>query len=128
MSRLSLNGRVLAVLLGVFVVGDILLSPLGFETRGAAILSNPASLPWFGLLIGGLVLNIVSLILIFFRAHIASALALVGSVVYIVPLLWRPGRAPHSDWAPTVAKTMDVQDTHGRGPLSRLMVPASTGG
>lgn len=87
MPRLSSNGKLLAILLVVFVFCDILLSPIGFETRGSAILSNAASLPWFGLLIGGLILNILALIILFFRARISSILTLVGSPVYIAVLL-----------------------------------------
>ncbi|MDA4128259.1 MAG: hypothetical protein OK422_02150 [Thaumarchaeota archaeon] len=80
----SRNIKILAVLLVTFVFCDILLSPLGFETRGSAILTNPASLPWLGLLFGGLTLNIVSLILVFFRARIASIFAIIGSIGYII--------------------------------------------
>jgi hypothetical protein len=76
--------KVLAILLVVFVFCDFLLSPLGFETRGSAILNNPSSLPWLGLLFGGLILNIISLILVFFRPRIASILSIIGSVGYII--------------------------------------------
>ncbi len=82
--KLSRNGKALAILLIVFVFCDFLLSPLGFETRGSAILGNPASLPWLGLLFGGLILNIFSLILVSFRSRIASILAITGSVAYII--------------------------------------------
>ena len=75
----------------VFVFCDILLSPLGFETRGPAILSNAVSLPWFGLLIGGLILNIVTLILLSFRGRASSIIALVGSVIYIFLLADQAG-------------------------------------
>jgi hypothetical protein len=78
------NDKALAILLVVFVFCDFLLSPLGFETRGSAILGNPASLPWLGLLFGGLVLNILALILVAFRPRIAAILATIGSVGYIV--------------------------------------------
>ena len=84
---LSKNGKVLAVLLLVFVFCDILLSPLGFETREKAILGNAASLPWLGLLFGGLILNIISLIILSFRARISSLLSIVGSIAYIAVLI-----------------------------------------
>jgi hypothetical protein len=87
MVRLTVNAKALAILLIVFIFCDFLLSPLGFETRGSAILGNPASLPWFGLLVGGLILNIASLILLSFRARVSSILALLGSSIYIVVLL-----------------------------------------
>jgi len=82
--RFSRNGKILAMLLLVFVFCDFLLSPLGFETRGSAILTNPASLPWLGLLFGGLTLNVIALVLVGFRPRPASTLAVVGSVGYII--------------------------------------------
>ena len=85
--KLSSNGKILAVLLVVFVVCDILLSPVGFETRGPAILSNASSIPWFILLIGGLALNIIALLMSGFRPRPASILTLIGSVIYIIVLL-----------------------------------------
>ena len=84
MMRLSRNGKILAVLLLVFVFCDFLLSPLGFETRGSAILGNPASAPWLGLLFGGLILNILALILVGFKPRVASILTIIGSVGYII--------------------------------------------
>jgi hypothetical protein len=82
--KLSRNGKALAILLLVFVFCDFLLSPLGFETRGSAILGNPASLPWLGLIFGGLILNIISLVLVSFRSRVASILAIIGSIAYII--------------------------------------------
>jgi hypothetical protein len=81
---LSRNGKTLAILLLVFVFCDFLLSPLGFETRGSAILGNPASLGWLGLLFGGLILNIISLILVSFKSRVAATLTIIGSIAYII--------------------------------------------
>jgi hypothetical protein len=81
---LTRNGKALAALLIVFVFCDFLLSPLGFETRGSAILGNPASLPWLGLLFGGLILNILYLVLVSFRHRTASILTIIGSTAYIL--------------------------------------------
>jgi hypothetical protein len=82
--KLTSNGKLLASLLIVFVFCDFLLSPLGFETRGSAILGNSGSLQWLGLLFGGLLLNILALILVAFRPRIAAILAIVGSIAYIM--------------------------------------------
>lgn len=82
--RLSTNAKSLAILLVVFVFCDFLISPLVFETRGSAIIGNPASLRWLVLLFGGLLLNILALILVAFRPRIAAILAVVGSVAYIL--------------------------------------------
>ena len=73
------DGRILAILLLVFLVLGVLLSPLGFETRAPAFLSSPSFLPWLGLGLTGLSLSIVSLVLVFFKPRIASMLAIIGS-------------------------------------------------
>jgi hypothetical protein len=82
--KLSSNGKVLAILLIVFVFCDFLLSPLAFETRASALLGSPASRPWLALLFGGLILNIFSLILVASKPRIASILAIIGSIGYII--------------------------------------------
>jgi hypothetical protein len=82
--KLSSNGKALAIMLIVFVFCDFLLSPLGFETRGSAILGSAASRPWLVLLFGGLILNIFALILVSFRPKVASILTIIGSVGYII--------------------------------------------
>jgi len=74
------NGRILAILLLVSLVLGVLLSPLGFETRAPAFLSNSSFLPWLGLGLSGLILTIVSLVLVFFKPRIASILATIGSI------------------------------------------------
>jgi hypothetical protein len=81
--RLSHDGRILVTLLIAFVICGILLSPLGFETRASAFLSSPASLPWLGLAFGGLILNLGSLVLAFFKARTASMLATLGSIASV---------------------------------------------
>src|SRR5256885_16117739 len=78
--KLSHNAKILALLLLMFIACGILLTPLGFETRASAVLGNPASLPWLGLGFSGLILNAVSLILLFVGARIASILATIGSI------------------------------------------------
>ena len=85
--RASSDAKVLAILLVVFIFCDVLLSPVGFETRASAIFKSPTSLSWLGLLFVGLIFNVLSLILIFFRPRIASILSIVGSVAYIIPLV-----------------------------------------
>jgi hypothetical protein len=71
----------------VFIFCDVLLSPLGFETRGQAILSNPASLPWLALLIIGLVLNVGALVILFLRPRLSSVIVILGSILYLGVLI-----------------------------------------
>lgn len=85
--KASRDAKVLVILLLAFIFCDFLLSPLGFETRASAIFKNPSSLPWLGLLFAGLILNIVSLILVLFRPRMASIFAMIGTIVYLIPLI-----------------------------------------
>jgi hypothetical protein len=85
--KASRDAKILAVLLLLFVFCDLLLSPVGFETRASAIFKDPSSLPWLGILFAGLILNVLSLILVLFRPRVASVLAMIGTVVYLVPLI-----------------------------------------
>ena len=85
--KASRDARVLAILLLAFIFCDVLLSPVGFETRASAIFRDPSALPWLGILFVGLILNVVSLILVFFKPRISSILAMVGTVVYVIPLI-----------------------------------------
>jgi hypothetical protein len=82
--KLSGNAKALAILLVVFVFCDFLISPLVFETRGSDIIGNPASLRWLVVLFGGLLLNIIALVLVAFRPRTAAILAIIGSIAYIV--------------------------------------------
>lgn len=82
--KLSRNGRILATLLIVLIVGGILLTPLGFETRASAFLSSPSSRLWLVLAFVGLILTPASLLILFFRPRIASILATIGSIALVV--------------------------------------------
>jgi hypothetical protein len=83
MRKLSTNVKILAVLLLIFVFCDFLISPVVFETRSAAIIGNPSSFRWLVLLFGGLILNVISLILLYFKPRIATLFAIVGSIAYL---------------------------------------------
>ena len=103
--RLTGNGKALAVLLVVFLFCDFLLSPLVFETRASAIIGNPASLLWLEVLFGGLILNIIALILVSFRPRTASILSIVGSIAYIAVSL-----ADQVGYVSTIAAPPPVSD------------------
>ncbi|MDA4117088.1 MAG: hypothetical protein OK455_01945 [Thaumarchaeota archaeon] len=107
-TRMTGTAKTLAILLIVFVFCDFLLSPLGFETRGSALLGNPASLPWLGLLFGGLILNIISLILLRSRPRTASILAIVGSIAYIAVGLGDLAGSVSSLRAPVLVADVEV--------------------
>lgn len=75
-------GLVLVVLLAVYVVVDILLTPLaGFETRNPSLVT-PLGLVGLGLLFLGLFGAIVSAVLLFRRWGRASMTAAIAAVLY----------------------------------------------
>jgi hypothetical protein len=76
---LSSNGKILAILLVFFAIIDILLTPLGFETRSSSKITSVgfATAP---ILLLGLALNVASLFLLFRKARLAPILAIIGSI------------------------------------------------
>src|SRR3989454_12621943 len=128
--KLSHNAKILALLLLMFIACGILLTPLGFETRASAVLGNPASLPWLGLGFSGLILNAVSLILLFVGARIASILATIGSIgsafLFLadqagVAVSIRPPPTNTAGWSVAAGLVVGngcfaFQDYRGRGP------------
>jgi hypothetical protein len=106
--KLSGNGKALAVLLLVFVFCDFLISPLVFETRGSAIIGDPASLRWLVVLFGGLLLNVFALILVAFKPRIAAVLAIIGSVAYIIVSLADQAGLVSSVRAPVIVADIEL--------------------
>jgi hypothetical protein len=106
--RLSGNGKILAILLLVFVFCDFLISPLVFETRGSAIIGNPASLRWLVVLFGGLLLNIAALILVSFKPRIAVILTTIGSIAYIIVSLADQAGLVSSVRAPVIVSDIEI--------------------
>lgn len=83
--RLSINGQVLLIALVLDVIIGTLLTPLGpFETRP---ISAVRSLAWPATFVVGLILNLASAVVVFSKPRVASTLAIVASVVFIVPIL-----------------------------------------
>jgi hypothetical protein len=80
--RLSRAGQLLAIILVVYVVLDVLLTPLGgFETRDPAKV-HVVGLAGLALLFIGLALSIVALVLVFRRSARAPLFAIVAAVLY----------------------------------------------
>jgi hypothetical protein len=84
--KLSRNVLALALALVVNVVLVILLTPLGFETRPATDLKTVGYIA-IGTIFAGLILDVVSLALLFSRVRLASRLAIVGSVLFFFPVV-----------------------------------------
>jgi len=83
--KLSRNAIALAVALVVNVLLIILLTPLGFETRPPSDL-KPIGYVAIGTIFTGLILDLASIGLLFRRVRLASMLAVVGSILFFLPI------------------------------------------
>ena len=84
--KLSRYGLALAVALVVNVLVVILLTPLGFENRPATDLKTGGYIA-IGTIFTGLALFVVSFVVLFRRARLASILAIVASVLFFFPII-----------------------------------------
>ena len=84
--KLSRNATALAVALVANVLVVILLTPLGFEDRPATDL-KPGGYIAIGTIFTGLALFVVSFVVLFRRARLASILAIVASVLFFFPII-----------------------------------------
>ncbi|MBI3859376.1 MAG: hypothetical protein HY296_03940 [Thaumarchaeota archaeon] len=85
MANISRNGMALAAVLVVNVLLIILLTPLGFETRPPSDL-KPVGYVAIGTIFAGLILDLASIGLLFRRVRLASKLAVVGSILFFLPI------------------------------------------
>ena len=82
MMRPSGRGRALAVLLVVYILGDILLTPLGgLETRPSADVTTVGFIT-VSLFFLGLALAVGSLVLLFYRPRRLPIVAIVAGILY----------------------------------------------
>jgi hypothetical protein len=85
--KLSTNGRVLAIALGVYVVCDILLTPPAhLETRDPAKVTG-FGIATLGLLFLGLALAVVAIVLLLRRSPGAPTVAIVAAVLFLPAFL-----------------------------------------
>ena len=76
----------LAAALVVNVVVVILLTPLGFESRPTSDLKVVGYVA-IVTIFTGLVLDLASIILLFWKARVASCLAIIGSILFFFPIV-----------------------------------------
>ena len=82
MIRPSSRGRVLAVLLVVYIVSDILLTPLGgLETRPSADVTTVGFIT-VSVFFVGLALSVAALLLLFYKPRKLPIVALVAGILY----------------------------------------------
>jgi hypothetical protein len=78
--------KLLISVLVVNVLLVILLSPLGFETRPPTDLKTAGYIA-IGAIFAGFILDFASIILLFRRVRLASSLAIVGSLLFFIPIV-----------------------------------------
>lgn len=84
---LSSKAQVLAILLVLFVICDILLTPLGgLETRSISNTTTVGLVTLVFLFIG-LALNVASLITLFRKPKLAPTLAIIGSICFFPAII-----------------------------------------
>src|SRR4051794_32436127 len=83
--KLSRYARALAVALVVNIALVILLTPLGFESRPPTELKTLGYIA-IGTIFAGLALDVASLVLLFRRVRLASALAIIGALLFFFPI------------------------------------------
>lgn len=84
--KLSGTALALAVALVVNVLLVILLTPLVFETRPSTDLKTFGYVA-IGTIFAGLILDLAAIGLLFTRARLASSLAIVGSLLFVFPIV-----------------------------------------
>ena len=85
--KLSIATRILAVVLAVYIVCDILLTPpAGLETRNVARVTG-LGFATLGLLFLGLALAIIAIVLLFRRSLRAPVVAILAAVLYLPAFL-----------------------------------------
>jgi hypothetical protein len=104
--KLSRNVLALAVVLVVNVLLVILLSPLGFETRPPSDLKTAGYIA-IGAIFAGFILDMASIILLFRRVRLASRLAIVGSLLFFIPIVGNKTGSFFSLPSPPVINTLE---------------------
>ncbi len=82
--KLSRGVLALGAALASNVVLAILLSPLGYESRPPTALTIVGYIA-IGTVFAGLILDLASIILLFWRTRLASRLAIIGSIIFVFP-------------------------------------------
>jgi hypothetical protein len=104
--RLSKGSAALVAALAASVILAVLLSPLGFERRPPTDLTLIGYLS-IGAVAAGILFGLAAIILVFRRVRLAAILAIVGSVVFLVPSVTDKAGVFFSAPAPPVISTLE---------------------
>jgi hypothetical protein len=102
------RSRILLLLLVIYAISDILLTPLGgLETRNPANVTT-LGLVTLGLLFTGLTLGIVSLVLLFYKPRGSPILAIIAGILYFPAFLAEQAGYFSSLRPPIAIETLEI--------------------
>jgi hypothetical protein len=102
------RSRILLALLVIYILSDLLLTPLGgLETRPPAQVTA-FGLATLGLLFAGLALDVVSLVLLFYRPPRSPILAIIAGILYFPAFLAEQAGYFSSLRPPIVIETLEI--------------------
>ena len=102
------KSRILLVLLIVYVILDVLLTPLaGLETRPPALVTS-VGLVVLGMLFIGLALGIVSIVLLFYKPRRSPILAVVAGIFFLPAFLTEQAGDFSSLRPPVAIETVEI--------------------
>jgi len=100
--------RILLVLLLLYVLNDILLTPpAGLETRPPSLVTT-LGLATLGLLFVGLALSIVSIILLFYKPRYSPTLAIAAGIFFLPAFITEQASAFSSLRPPTAIEAVEI--------------------
>jgi hypothetical protein len=109
--RPSGKSRILLVLLIVYLILDILLTPLaGLETRPVTDVTA-AGLITLGLLFTGLALGVVSVILLFYKPRRSPILAIIAGILFLPAVITDQAGYFSSLRPPAAIETVEIVQT-----------------
>jgi len=102
------RSKILLSLLVIYILSDILLTPLGgLETRPPAQVTT-LGLATLGLLFAGLALGVVSLVLLFYRPRRSPILAFIAGILYFPAFLAEQAGYFSSLRPPIAIETLEI--------------------
>jgi hypothetical protein len=105
------RSRILLILLVIYVISDLLLTPLGgLETRPPSQVTT-LGLATLGLLFAGLALGVVSSVLLFYKPRRSPILAIVAGILYFPAFLAEQAGYFSSLRPPIAIETLEIVQT-----------------
>ena len=102
------RSRILLSLLVIYILSDILLTPLGgLETRPPAQVTT-LGLATLGLLFAGLALGVVSLVLLFYKPRRSPIFAIVAGILYLPAFITEQAGYFSSLRPPIAIETLEI--------------------